>query len=240
MLRIDKVELPSTLISYYNLNNNIILQFILLELVHAQQEFDGIAQLLGNSHTLQIQPLAGHVTNLVGQTKKYIRIFSWSLHDGILTRLKNYCSLYINNLDFEDSSIVKPMQRHAERAWMIGIESLDLMRLMSQNPEIDPEFAVSLRTLLEKMLAIIQQLKRSIYRILSHHSKDEHTLFFVLRHRSSMDALFGKNSIHRLFSSHFPQGMKSAARYISQKYAKRGFSHLVPIIADKIHELEQT
>jgi len=233
----EKLELPPTLLTYYNRNNNIVLQFILLELIHARQDTQGVEKLLSNPK-IPLEPLFVHVSRLVGQTKKYIRIFSWSLNDGILTRVKNYCSFFVNNRNPTNPRIM-PLQTHSDRAWINGLESLDLIRLMRQMPSYDSECERSLRIVLQKMLKRLQQLIRSIYQTLPEFCRDEHTLFFLLRHRIDLEVLFGEQAILQLFTITFPKGLKTAGRFIIQRYAKRGFSHLSPVISQKILELEK-
>ena len=233
----EKLELPPTLLTYYNRNNNLVLQFILLELIHALQDTHEVEKLLGNP-AIHLDPLFVHVSRLVGQTKKYIRIFSWSLNDGILTRVKNYCSLFVNNRNPPDPRITS-LQTHSDRAWINGLESLDLIRLIKKTPLCNTECERSLRIVLEKMLKRQQQLIKSIYQALPMFCKDEHTLFFLLRHRRDLEILFGDESILQLFTITFPKGLKVASRFIIQRYAKRGFTHLSPMISQKISELEK-
>lgn len=233
----EKLELPPTLLTYYNRNNNIVLQFILLELIHARHDVQEVEKLIGNS-AIHLDSLFIHVSRLVGQTKKYIRIFSWSLNDGILTRVKNYCSLFVNNRNPPDPRITS-LQTHSDRAWINGLESLDLIRLIKKTPSCNTEFEKSLRIVLEKMLKRQQQLIRSIYQALPMFCKDEHTLFFLLRHQSELEILFGEGAILQLFTITFPKGLKTASRFIIQRYAKRGFVHLSHVISQKISQLEK-
>jgi hypothetical protein len=233
----EKLELPPTLLTYYNRNNNIVLQFILLELIYACKDAEELEKLLHNPK-LQLDSLFIHVSRLVGQTKKYIRIFSWSLNDGILTRVKNYCSLFVHNRNPADSRIMS-LQTHSDRAWINGLESLDLIRLIKQMPSCNNECEKSLRIVLQKMLKRVHQLIRSIYQTLPMFCKDEHTLFFLLRHRTDLESLFGEKAILQLFTITFPKGLKTASRFIIQRYVKRGFTHLAPVISQKIAELEQ-
>jgi hypothetical protein len=234
----EKLELPPTLLTYYTLNNNLVLQFILLELVHASQDAKEVERLLSNPEHIQVDPLIAPISRLVGQTKKYIRIFSWSLNDGILTRVKNYCSFFVNNRNPAAPHFLS-LQIHSDRAWINGLESLDLIRLIKQTPACNTTCERSLRIVLQKMLKRMQQLTKTLYETLPAFCKDEHTLFFLLRHRTDLEAVFGENAILRLFTITFPKGLKTASRFIIQRYAKRGFAHLSPIISRKITELEQ-
>ena len=216
--------LPARNFIAYHQNDSLLFQFILSEFLEVFLETQALAKKLHSQ-----EEILRVLTKLVGSSQD-MRLFSWNHLSGQLAKLKNYCSLFLQNADSHEKEPIA-LQYNADKAWIYCLEALDLIHQTS------PDHTASL-TAIEKACSSLQRFARLIVRLLPQFRDDENVIFFVLRHHEKFDALYGSKFINRLFYRMYPKGPKEAGFFLTQKYLHRGFDNLLPLVASKISELE--
>ncbi|MFQ5728816.1 MAG: hypothetical protein ACE5GN_00455 [Waddliaceae bacterium] len=243
-----RYESPKSHLTTYHDNNSIVMQFILFELINAFDIIDEIESLIpeinldsskkfSSSDRENLDSLTASITRLAGYTQKYMRIFTWNLNDGILAKLKNYCSFFATNLKPLDADVMA-LQRHADRAWINCLEALDQIRAAQRPSSGKAPGLLKLKSALEKMITRLRNLTKVIANICHQFREDENVLFFILSHQEELDRLYKTDFVVILFCKIFPKGLADAERLLMKKFASRGFDHLIPIISQKIAALD--
>ena len=189
--------------------------------------------------------LKASISKLVGSSQDYMRIFSWSIENGILAKLKNNCDFFAQNSCSEDKNALI-LQRYANNTWLLCLRCLDIMRAIEHEVLVDAlskakplgYYANILFQTLEKMNLSLQRFSRILLRLLLAFKEDENVVYFLLRSKDELDALYGPDSVRKLLEQMYPRGLQEAGHFLLKKYASRGFENLLPIIAAKIAELE--
>ncbi|NGX41941.1 MAG: hypothetical protein K940chlam7_00215 [Chlamydiae bacterium] len=243
-----KIEPPKFHLTTCHDNNSMILQFVLFELLKAFEELYKIehsisevkltpTNKLSKSDRVHLHSIASSLAKLMGNTSKNVRITAWTINDGVLAKLKNYCSYFANNLD-PDSANGAALLRISDQAWTIGLESLELNRTAQQVPSRGSPNVLGLKTTFERLKTKLLRLAKVVANICTEFHEDENVLFFLLRHREELDRAIKKGFVSKLFSQMFPNGLKKVERILKKKYSSRGFEHLIPVITQKLSELD--
>ncbi len=223
----------------YHQHRHLLLQFILSELLLAHQEMVKVQQLLATHENCDhpfFTKLIEHITRLSGSTQGHMRLFSW-IDDGILAKLKNYCA-FLCQQGGHASKEQADIYRDANNAWLISLQALDAVRMIVQ--QLPPEAAFDIGILclsVEKIHRAIHRFARRLTKTLLTFRHDENVVFFIVRHREQLDDLYCPSFTRKLVRKMFPRGLSEADRFLSKKYADRGFVNMAPIIQKKIEEL---
>lgn len=196
---------------------------------------------ISNKH---FEQLKSSISKLVGSSQDYMRIFSWTIEDGILTKLKKNCGFFAQN-SLNDDKNTHILHRYANNTWILCLRCLDIIRaiehdaldVLSRAKPVEYYSNVLFQTL-EKMTFSLQRLSRILIRLLMNFKDDENVIFFLLRYKEQLDELYGPDSVIKLLQQMFPKGLQQAGHFLLKKYADRGFDNLLPLIKAKISELE--
>lgn len=235
--------------SVYHQNNSLLFQFILSEFLITYREtllISNIVKVLKKT-SLPINwnadceqslcKIKSILKSLGGVSYNQQRLFSWGHDESTLGKLKNTCALFCRNVGKDDKNAAT-LHRHCHRAWLLCLQSLDLLRSLKGDKNEDPSFSFPLLlNLIEKMANALHRFSRLITRLLHDFKEDENVLFFVLRHQEQIDGLFGSHFVVQLLTEMF-SNLGNAEQYISRKYEDRGFNHLLPLITKKISEFQ--
>lgn len=227
---------PRQHLTTYHNNNSLIIQFALFELIQAYKHVEIINSYLQDSRSTPLNKLGSAISSLTGRTQEYMRIFTWNLNDGILAKLKSYCSYYANNIAAQQPDI-SAVQKHADRAWINCLESADILRRMDKSTHIHPSDREELQEKLSRTLQRLQQLASVLSKQLLQFRDDENVLFFLLRFSRSLDSIYEEGFVLKLFSKMFSDGIPAAKAKLSVRYAERKFEHLLPQITQKLSTL---
>lgn len=214
--------------SYYQ-KESLLFQFIFWELILAQQEMQKIdsLQAMAQKHDVQWnESLQNHIMRLAGSTQGYMRLFSWN-DDGILTKLRNYCTLFTQN-DETPSKEKAVMYNAANQAWLNSLQILDCIRDFEE--EQDERKILLLLTRLNRNIV---RLSNCALRVVEQFSRDENVLFFILRHKEQLDGVYDNGFVLKLMKRLFGRKLEQAKDFLTQKYDQRGFHHLIPVIHEK-------
>ena len=158
-----------------------------------------------------------------------MRLFLWN-DDGIMAKLKNYCALFMLHFQDDPNCPTNKMHREAHKGWLFALEALDTAQRKSVNLSY-------LEQLATKLITVLRQIADFAEKVIDRFKNNENVLFFLVRHSKELDAVIGKPYVSPIFHKIFVNGIQEAQESIIQKYAKRGFSHLAPLIHVKCQNL---
>lgn len=228
----------------YHHNHSLLFQFILSEFITVHRKIKHLDHLAHHLKLAEQYPLFRDkceqivnelricLNDLAG-SPEVMRIFVWNLGEGLLSKFKNNCSLFFEKAAFEDKKNLN-ISKYAHRIWFLCLDALNIVHRIKQEPGTD--YSVLLK-MIEKVTVSMHNLERLIVRLLLQFQDDENVIFFLLRHQSQFDEVYGSHFVVNLFKQMYPNGVQEAGHFLLKRYAKRGFSHILPSIASKIATL---
>lgn len=230
-------------VNSYHQNNSLLFQFILVEFIEAFTEIQKIDALC--SRTPSPLPSGEHayrqienniptiqmtLSKLVGPTGDYMRLFTWNFSEGLLSKLRTYCSLFLQNADTDEKELIA-IQHYAEKVWQSCLQATDALQ------EI-PQDRPAVFTALEKSSSAMQRFAKVIVRLIHQFRDDENVIFFIVRNHKIFDKLYGNRFITKLFTKIYPKGLKDVQQLLIRKYTERGFENVLPSICNAVTEIE--
>lgn len=230
-------------VNSYHQNNSLLFQFILAEFLEAFTEIQRLDALCcrvptplpsdelscrqaeNNLHL--IQPI---LTKLVGSTRDYMRLFSWNYSEGLLSKLRTYCALFLQNADTDEKELIA-IQHYADKIWQNCLQAVDAL---NDVPQDRPQLFASL----EKSSSAMQRFAKLITRLIHQFRNDENVMFYILRNHKTFDQLYGNRYVIKLFSKIYPKGIKEVQLLLIKKYSDRGFENMLPSIYATTAEVE--
>jgi hypothetical protein len=207
----------------FHRNTALLFQFIFAEFLMAQRELLSLLNLIHCAkEKISLDIASAALTKLVGSVNEQMRLFLWSNQDGILTKLKNNCGYFIQNSSILESSL---LHTYADQAWLLTAKCLNGMR---QHQIIEAP-------LLQQAVDDLFSLGDVLNRIIAHFKDDENVIFFILRHKEPLDALYKEPFVRNYFEKIYPEGLRSVSQLLTARYKARGFGHLIPIIEKLCH-----
>lgn len=198
----------------------LLLQFSLSEFFHAYQLFLNIRKLIDEeqfNHTL-----TAFLAKFSGSATERSKIFYWSPEHGSLAKLYYYASILSEAADNAHLNS-SPLEKICRKCW---VQSSHL------NEAIEVQRYGIVPPILEKLQKSIRQIAKELMKAVTIQKRNENVLFFLLRHRSQIDAAYGENFTIRLIAGLFSNGLDEAKAYMMDKYAERGFFKIAENIND--------
>lgn len=230
-------------VNSYHQSNSLIFQFILGEFIEAFTEIQRLDSLCSRTPTpLPPDELSCRQTEnnyhlieaalikLVGSTKDYMRLFSWNFNEGLVSKLKTYCALFLQNASADEKELIA-IHHYAEKIWQGCLQAMDVIH---QSPTDRNE----LFSALEKTSSAAQRFSKLLVRLIHQFRDDENVIFYVLRNYKLFDKLYGPRFVVKLFSKIYPKGLKEVQYLLVKKYTERGFENILPTIYAFAAELE--
>lgn len=226
----------------YHASNSLLFQFILSDFLAAFLDIQRLDTLCHrrllpfvektyNEHNQElIQEIEKILERLVGTKNDYIKRFSSSITEGILTRFKMHCSLFSQQSDSDVKELLA-MQHYADKTWQTCMLAVDALGDA-------PNKCAQLFAYLEKASNALHRLGKLIVRLIQQFREDENVIFFVLRHKESFEKAFGKRFINKLFGRMYPKGLREVEHFLIKKYRDRSFDNIIPMISRLFNELE--
>lgn len=197
----------------------------------------------GQLEKLKIQELSKSISHLSGSSCESQPFSFTALDTGSISKLKNYCLLFL--LDFHKPlRLAKQLKTHAENLWLESRElhnyHTDFQVILSflnlGNSPVPKSFQNANKTIAKLNKSIIA-LGQVLLTISKKFHNDENIIFFFLCNHKKVDASYGELTTYHLLTGS-EKSLKDVANFLKEKYASRGFDELVPIISEKIAELE--
>jgi hypothetical protein len=215
----------------YHQETGLLIQFILTELFAAQKEASRLAGAAGDAETLETAMAA-----LAGNRKREGRLFNWLSDNGILEKMHHFCCCIVQE-EVPEEKTALAMQRTVHQAWIFALQAQVEARILLDSGAKSME-SLELTRIVARMNMTLGKAAKHLWRLLERYKQDENVLFFLLRHHHEFDSLYGAGATVQFFRKAFRGGSMEAGHLMRQRYGKRGFSHILPIIDEKISELE--
>lgn len=227
---LKQFSLPHQHINAYHYDPSLLFQFILSET---------LATLRFTKKLLDSEPeeAAGALRNLVGTLNDPYRLFSWAPENGTLAKLKAYCSYFAHSAEPYDNVLI-PLVHTAEQSWLLSMVCLDDLRHFERTKQ-GGDTPAKLRKSIKELAAALNRLAKLIAKLIEQFWNDENVIYFILRHRDEFDEVFGDKFVKTLLKKMYLGGMWGAASFLSKRFSKRGFDHLISAIEMGIEELER-
>lgn len=234
-----------TSISYLNTfhkNNSLLFQFILAEFTESFAAIQKLSSLCGgmrttandtplsssfNSHRPEVEAC---LMKLVGSPNHQMRSFTWSPPDGLLAKLKMYCTLFLQNSEGDEKEFIA-LQHYADKIWLGCLEIAEVLKEK-------PFEATALTPAVEKVSAPMIRFSKLIARMVLEFRDDENVIFYIVRHHKFFDKLYGHRFVIKLLGKIYAKGLREAQHVLTKKYSLRGFENIVPAIHANIAEIE--
>lgn len=226
---IKQFSLPHQHINAYHYDPSLLFQFILSETL-ATLRFT--KKLLDAEADEVAEPLR----NLVGTLNDPYRLFSWAPENGTLAKLKAYCSYFAHSAEPYDNVLI-PLVHTAEQSWLLSLVCLDDLRHYERTKG-SGETAEKLKKSIKELALSLNRLAKQIAKLIEQFWNDENVIYFILRHRSEFDEVFGDKFVKGLLKKMYLGGVWGAASFLSKRFTKRGFEHLIATVETGIEELE--
>jgi hypothetical protein len=230
-------------VNSYHQSNSLLFQFILLEFIEAYAEIhrlDGLRNRpLSSSSLDEITSLTEEsplhlietaLAKLAGSPKDHMRLFSWNFNEGLLSKLRAYCTLFLQNDDTNEKELIA-VQHYVDKIWQACVQASEATHEFPQERPL-------LFAALDKASAAMQRLAKLITRLIYQFRDDENVIFYILRNHQILDQLYGQKFTLKLMSKLYPKGLKEAHLLLTRKYQQRGFDNLVTPIAATVKEIE--
>jgi hypothetical protein len=240
----------------YFYHSHLLFQFILTEFVDTYSEalsiqvhYNQLTQVVKQiapygQFQMLLEQIAASMVRLVGHPKKKWESYPWHTKVGTQTKHREYFNLFCRNRK-EKNSDFSAIHTTVNRAWDMCYDCLLLIYKMQQVTatchclELKPSSQEnSLCKHINRFLSHIQRLAKQITKAIYCFRNDENILFFLLLHKEQFDKLYGPQYLVKLFAKLYPNGIEEAADFIVKKYSHRGFDMLLPIILEKLAELQ--
>lgn len=193
------------------------------------EQFSSIGKEEQDDTQLFFDQMTDYLVKLAGSEQEYMRIFSWIVDSGVLTKLKNYSDLLSERAEKNDADYIQ-LHNSAHKSWLDCLHAVDLIRDIERGKgEIN-----HLSLAVKKALNSIKKLMPVIKKIIPKYDDDENVLYFILRYSQSFDRYLGKGWTRKLFNQLHPQGILP---FFKERFDSRGFDHLIPHISQRLEEL---
>jgi hypothetical protein len=227
---------PRPQVKSYHQQRHLLVQFLLTELLRAHTQASTIKTLFQtyqNAAPLEmLEPIIAHITQLVGSTHKYMRLFDSSDY-GLLTKIKHHVNLLYQHAGLAQKEELL-MHRELNHAVMITLKLLDVAKQARFDQEID---FILLEESIEKVVRSLKRFSRLTVKTIRLFRRDENVLFFLLKQQQALNTLFGEHFVAKVFKKMFTHGLPEGERFILKRYRDRGFEYLLPVIHSRFTEL---
>lgn len=210
----------------YHRTHYLLFQFILYEYIRTTEEAHALKALLKDKLPLEVfcHLLTEHLIRLAGAEQEYMRIFSWIVDSGFLTKLKNYADALLEQSSLEKAHKTAHLKllETAHRAWSSCLLVLDELRSPQKKSK-------TLKAQLQQALGAIEDLNPLIQTLIPYYKNNENILFFLLRYKERFDHIHEKDWTAQFLRKLHPQGTKN---YMMGRYKERGFTDVVAQIEE--------
>lgn len=237
-MALEAVTTGSTHLNIYHQKYSLLFQFIITEFIDSYTEVLHIhtsSEIIDQEITKEaLTELASSLRKLSGSQADHMSLFNYRNEESILSRLKNYCAFFSQHTD-QQSKEAFEMHKYINRAWLACIQSLDMIYLLDES--VTKNCQKNLHKSLVKIVHLMQKFSRVLIKVLMQFKADENIVFYVLRHHTQLDQLFGSQFVYKLLHRMYPKGLDQVAFFLRKRYTLRGFDHLLPVIDTKIAEI---
>ncbi len=199
--------------AFYHQNEALLLQFLIHECLRTQE--------------ILMKRAAPHLLLQVIGNLEISRV-QWQAPLGHLPRLIHYCTLLCDHFKKSESDHCMKLQAALERAYGEAKKYEELGHDKKR-------FAKLYATLRKEITLFFRLLLARLFEF-----RDDATiLYFLLCHQEQIDTCCKQPFTKKIFDQFFPKGLSQAHLFLAEKFTKKGFNHLIPLIEKKLRQLEK-
>jgi len=242
--------LPSQQILSNRYPSHVLIQFILsgflrtleaVELIKTARSTIDALPTAGSEHISQQHKTAllQAAENLMGTFSPFRCNFAWNMTNGLLTTLKNDCTLFemIYQDNFPEAIAIK---NKVAKCSLYGSELREFAaHLAVTGSSQASQELIELKKFETRMIASLKSLGNAIVKSLRHFKTDENVLFFIIRNQPSLDQAFGPFFTAKTIKK-MHINLNRAKDFLIMAYQQRGFETLIPTISQKMASLQCT
>ena len=204
-------------------NNGLLFQFLLSDFIEAHEESRKLT-LIGGDAEEEIQAA---LLKLLGGSQSGLSTF-WSFADGLLNKLHGHALLLLETSEQYEKELLA-LHYYIDKIRMACSHALNALKTDART---------ELRSALDKALIGMQRLSKLIPRMIQQFKDDENVIFFLLRHKTQFDRIYGNRFVQKTLGRMFPKGLHEVRQLLAQKYLNRGFDNLLQLIDSTLSALD--
>ena len=233
-------------------SHSILFQFLLKEFLATLREVQSIEHVAKEmEHSLYDQcadprkwddylaHLYKAIYRLTGEQVMNEPHFPWNPDKGCLYKLHHYCYLFAH-LCPDHKKETSEMNSCVRKAFLSSMESREVILCLQQDTDAHRAIlneSSALPPLLDRLIDNLTRVSRLLLPLIRYYRDNENVLFFLLNHCEEFDRLYQSSCLVQLLDQMFPGGASEAKEFLIQRYAQRGFHHLLATISQKMASL---
>jgi hypothetical protein len=200
-------------LAFYHQNEGLLFQFLLHESLR-------LFKILGKKHSSFL------LSRILKVPEKSLK--GWQITGGCLHRLVHYYYLFLAHFDNPPSPLCRHLAITLEKA---ALKVKHYYDGDNQGEKAELHLFLALRRHIRSFIALL-------FEKIPHYRDNPAVLFFLLRNQEHFDTICRQSIIKATFFNMFPEGIEQAYAFIAEKYAKKGFNHLLPLLELKLKQLD--
>jgi hypothetical protein len=238
-------ELIPTLLPHYQ-SQSLIFQFVLAEFLKTNQHLEALKSLcdgdqlseqdvevLREKFTFHLKKL-GYA--LPFTSKEFL---PWSHEKGIFVKLEEYTKQLLLTSKRNEETYVK-LHRSFTKCTEACYEAFDHLQETLRQPKETIchrifELPIKKITTIFKSFGIAYN---AIPLLFKEFNKDENVILFLINHYDAFERIYTKPVMKKLFDKINAKGVDGVKDFVLQKYSERGFETLIPLISEKLNDIE--
>ncbi len=221
-------------------DDSLLIQFIIVEFIQTYQlalqiktlvqEYIDSIQTSDHAYTSLFQKFG----QLIGSLSKQEYFSQWT--QGSLTKLKEYCEQFSLNSKHQNESHIH-LNRAVYQAWLTAMHHFELLNALKPNKAQKKAYLlISFKRSCHHLQTRFNQVMRYIPRAMMTYWDNENVALCLLRKRTQLAAIYGADFLSKRFK--WPIKLDEMISLVIQRYQKRGFDPLLPMIKNIVLEKE--
>lgn len=196
----------------------LLLQFLLSAFIEVFDQFRSIEQLIIEE---QFTPaLFIKLAAFTGSSTERTKTFQWNPDHGTGSKLHFYAIYFVEQMQTHRHAL-SLLEKSCRLVRTLGLYLLEIVE-QQKTSDISP--------VLKKLRRSIGQTAKELVKAITLLKDSENLLYFILRHKSQLDAAYGSEFTIKLFEKIFPNGLDEVKSILIEKYSNRGFEKITETI----------
>jgi hypothetical protein len=224
---LSQTKKPNQHFNAYYQDNALLIQFALVEFIAAHHLLEQIKALEDQCFISKeawphsLKPLLDYFGQLLGSSH-HEWLGNSIAPKGYLTKLKNYCWEFSKNAKHKQGLL---LYTYTHQTWLVALQNKELL-LGIQHALSEQAANASMRAIkrnLELLQKRFNRVSKQILRMTCTFIDNENVLFLLFRKKERLVKIYGDDFLIKLAQ----ESKQDIFQLLVQKYAKRGFSHLL-------------
>ena len=201
----------------------VLLQLVLHEFFCSSNTLLAIAALLPELQKPTpsvFDKIRSYLSTLFTQMDDRLLAHPWTPPKGSLSKLHAYAALL--SIAMNGYEPAQMLNDEIAKTWQVAKMTSEKM----SHPE------------LLKLVQAADRVAHLVPPLLDSFSRDENVIYFLVRHRETLDKLYGYGFVRQLCQKWHPKGVKGIETLLISRYQTRGFNHPVEKIKHLMSDIE--